>query len=248
MGRYRSRSRSYSPRRSRSPAPRRKRYDDYRDRDRDRYRERDRDRFRDRRSAAPTGLLVRNISLDARPEDLRVPFERFGPVKDVYLPRNYYTGEPRGFGFVKYRNPDDAAEAKYHMNHQVIGGREITIVFAEENRKNPQEMRASARSGGRSGNRFGGGGFRRRTPPRSPRRRHHSYSRSPSPPRRGSRGHATREDDYSEARSVSPLPRSDVESRSPQGFQSAVRSPPLSPKENGRSPTRRQMPVQDCSP
>lgn len=27
-----------------------------------------------------------------RPEDLRVPFERFGPVKDVYLPKNYYTG------------------------------------------------------------------------------------------------------------------------------------------------------------
>jgi len=27
-----------------------------------------------------------------RPEDLRVPFERFGPVRDVYLPRNYHTG------------------------------------------------------------------------------------------------------------------------------------------------------------
>ena len=27
-----------------------------------------------------------------RPEDLRGPFERFGPVKDVYLPKNYYTG------------------------------------------------------------------------------------------------------------------------------------------------------------
>lgn len=27
-----------------------------------------------------------------RPEDLRVPFEKYGPVKDVYLPKNYYTG------------------------------------------------------------------------------------------------------------------------------------------------------------
>lgn len=26
-----------------------------------------------------------------RPEDLRVPFERFGPVRDVYLPKDYYT-------------------------------------------------------------------------------------------------------------------------------------------------------------
>lgn len=53
--------------------------------------------------------------------------------------------EPRGFGFVKFRNPDDAFEAKQHMNHKIIGGREITIVFAEENRKNPQEMRKTAR-------------------------------------------------------------------------------------------------------
>ncbi|GFY85205.1 SC35-like splicing factor 28 [Actinidia rufa] len=128
MGRYRSRSRS----RSRSYSPKRgKRYDDPRD---------SRSR-RDRRSPAPTGLLVRNISLDARPEDLRIPFERFGPIKDIYLPRNYYTGEPRGFGFVKFRHPEDAAEAKEHLDRTVIGGREIRIVFAEENRKTPHEMR-----------------------------------------------------------------------------------------------------------
>lgn len=53
--------------------------------------------------------------------------------------------EPRGFGFVKFRNAEDAAEAKQQLNHQVIGGREITIVYAEENRKTPQEMRTTAR-------------------------------------------------------------------------------------------------------
>lgn len=30
--------------------------------------------------------------LCCRPEDLRIPFGRYGPVKDVYLPKNYYTG------------------------------------------------------------------------------------------------------------------------------------------------------------
>lgn len=53
--------------------------------------------------------------------------------------------EPRGFGFVKFRNPEDAAEAKAHLNRTVIGGREIRIVFAEENRKTPNEMRRTAR-------------------------------------------------------------------------------------------------------
>ncbi|RZC04598.1 Serine/arginine-rich SC35-like splicing factor SCL28 isoform B [Glycine soja] len=174
MGRYRSRSRSYSPRRrSRSPpAPRgRKRYVD------DRYG--DSRSYRDRRSPLPSGLLVRNLPLDARPEDLRIPFERYGPVKDVYLPKNYYTGEPRGFGFVKYRYGEDAAEAKQHLNHTIIGGREIRIVFAEENRKTPQEMRVNTRGSGRHG------GGRRRNRTRSPRPR--SYSRSPSPARDDSR-------------------------------------------------------------
>jgi hypothetical protein len=27
-----------------------------------------------------------------RPEDLRIPFERYGVIKDVYLPKDYYTG------------------------------------------------------------------------------------------------------------------------------------------------------------
>lgn len=67
----------------------------------------------------------------------------------MVLPSKLFWGcfgrEPRGFGFVKFRNADDAAEAKHQMNHQVIGGREITIVYAEENRKTPQEMRKSTR-------------------------------------------------------------------------------------------------------
>lgn len=46
---------------------------------------------------------------------------------------------------MKFRYPEDAAEAKSHLNRTVIGGREIRIVFAEENRKTPQEMR---RTGG----------------------------------------------------------------------------------------------------
>ncbi|KAL5065379.1 hypothetical protein RYX36_027116 [Vicia faba] len=65
MGRYRSRSRSYSPRRrSRTPPRGRKRYDDERYPD-------TRSR-RDRRSPLPSGLLVRNLPLDAR-ENMPIP-------------------------------------------------------------------------------------------------------------------------------------------------------------------------------
>jgi RNA recognition motif-containing protein len=53
--------------------------------------------------------------------------------------------DPRGFGFVQYYDPADAADAKYYMDGQVVLGRQITVVFAEENRKKPQEMRARDR-------------------------------------------------------------------------------------------------------
>lgn len=60
---------------------------------------------------------------------------------------NWFCSEPRGFGFVKYRHGEDAAEAKQQLNHTIIGGREIRIVFAEENRKTPQEMRVTTSHG-----------------------------------------------------------------------------------------------------
>ncbi|EXB71434.1 Serine/arginine-rich splicing factor 10 [Morus notabilis] len=148
------RRRSYSPspprggydRRGRSPSPR--------------------GRHGGRGRDLPTSLLVRNLRHDCRQDDLRRPFGQFGPLKDIYLPKDYYTGEPRGFGFVQYVDPTDAAEAKYHMDGQVLLSREVTVVFAEENRKKPSDMRQRERGRGRYRD-------RRRSPPR--------YSRSPPP-------------------------------------------------------------------
>ena len=73
-------------------------------------------------------------------------FKCFGPLKDVYRSKDYYTGEPCGFGFVQFIDPQDAAEAQYHMDGQYIGGCAITVVLAEENRKNPDEMRVRTRA------------------------------------------------------------------------------------------------------
>lgn len=166
----------------------------------------------------PTSLLVRNLRHGCKPEDLRKPFGQFGPVKDIYLPRDYYTGEPRGFGFVQFVDPADAAEAKYQMDGQILLGRELTVVFAEENRKKPADMRA----------REGSERDDRRSPRRSRSRR---YSRSRSPRRGRSR---------SPGRSYhSPSPRPRNYSRSPvkQGYEPSPKkrsySPP--PKQRGYS-------------
>ncbi|CAM6033904.1 unnamed protein product [Sphagnum compactum] len=186
------RSRSYSPpvrrerSRSRSPASLRgRRMDDEEGMRGDGSRSsrkhgRDRDSGR-RGSSPPTSLLVRNISRASRPDDLRIPFERYGPVKDVYLPKDYHSGESRGFGFVQYMDPADAADAQCNMDRQVLGGREITVVFAEQNRKKPSEMRVREHSRGSRYSGPGGGSFHRHSPRQSPalrfRCKHHFQNR-----------------------------------------------------------------------
>eukprot|EP00249_Psilotum_nudum_P018198 c26687_g1_i2 orf=370-1236(+) len=157
------------------------------------------------RREPPTSLLVRNLSKDCRADDLRGPFGQFGPMRDVYLPKDYYTGEPRGFGFVQYLDPFDAEDAQYYMNHQILHGREITVVFAEENRKKPIEMRAKERVRERIGydSRDASPYYaqsRSHSRHRSRSVRHRHYSRSPSPDVRKGR-------EYSRSRSPEHRPR-----------------------------------------
>jgi FUS-interacting serine-arginine-rich protein 1 len=149
------------------------------------------------------------------------------------LPRDYYSGDPRGFGFVQFLDPADAAEAKYQMDGQMLQGRQLTVVFAEENRKKPTDMRARERRA-----RFSD---RRRTPPsrysRSPPPRYaRSRSRDYSPPKRHQ---------YSNSRSVSPvdkkrsMPRTSRErsySKSPAPYKRREKSPPYAGSGASRSP------------
>ncbi|XP_047939355.1 serine/arginine-rich SC35-like splicing factor SCL33 isoform X2 [Salvia hispanica] len=181
-----------------------------------------RGRYRSRGRDLPTSLLVRNLRHDCRTEDLRGPFGEFGPLKDIYLPRDYYTGQPRGFGFVQYVDPDDAAEAKYHMDGQSLLGRELTVVFAEENRKKPSEMRSRERI--RSSSRYSRSPRHRGSYSPSPRYRR-TYSQSPSP----SPGYySTPSRGRHRSRSISPRGKSYRErsySRSPYESRSQSRSP-----------------------
>uniref|UniRef100_M8BQL1 35 kDa SR repressor protein n=1 Tax=Aegilops tauschii TaxID=37682 RepID=M8BQL1_AEGTA len=152
----------------------------------------------------------------------------FGPVRDVYLPKDYYSGEPRGFAFVEFVDPYDASEAQYHMNRQVFFGREITVVLAAESRKRPEDMRTRTRVRGYSGGHEG-----RRS---SHYGRSRSRSRSASPrPRGGGRARS---------RSYSPAPRRrDDYSASPRGREShRTKSPVRHPKEHEEDKRRSYSP------
>ncbi|CAL9128950.1 unnamed protein product [Musa textilis] len=243
------RGRSYSPspprgygRRRRSPSPR------------GRYSSRGRD--------LPTSLLVRNLRRDCRAEDLRRPFGQFGPLKDIYLPRDYYTGEPRGFGFIQYVDPADAAEAKHQMDGQILLGRELTVVFAEENRKKPSDMRARERRDRvydyrrsprnsrdpvhdyrRSPRRLRGPVHDYRRSPRQARSPYHSHSRSRSAQYSRSRSRSyespsSKRQHYS--RSASPQDKTKHRERSYTQSPAGSRSRSGSPEALPSKPSRRE--------
>ncbi|KXS18545.1 hypothetical protein M427DRAFT_194253 [Gonapodya prolifera JEL478] len=49
-----------------------------------------------------TSLHIKGITDAVRREDLLKVFEKYGRVRDVYIPKDYYTGKNRGFAYVQY--------------------------------------------------------------------------------------------------------------------------------------------------
>ncbi|PFH31082.1 RNA recognition motif-containing protein [Besnoitia besnoiti] len=97
---------------------------------------------RDRESDRPRlSLLVRNLSFHSSPEEVREAFAEFGPIRDVYLPLDYHTGEPRGFGFVEFESSQDAYDAMHQLHNTVLSGSTIHVTIAKKGRSDPLQMR-----------------------------------------------------------------------------------------------------------
>ncbi|KAL8245566.1 hypothetical protein R6Q59_011824 [Mikania micrantha] len=159
----------------------------------------------------PTSLLVRNLRHECRPEDLQRPFGQFGPLKDIYLPRDYYSGEPRGIGFVQFIDPAEKAGGRFSDRRRSPPSRYS---------RSPPPRYARSPSCGRE-----------YSPP--PKRR--QYSRSISPRHR----RYSRERSYSRS-PVRERSRSyEGSPRSPSRCLVKERSPPYSePRSRSRSPVR----------
>ncbi len=83
---------------------------------------------------------MRNLDYASSPEDVRRHFEDCGKIKDVYLPLEYETRKPKGFGFVEYESQDDAYYAVRKMNNTILGDKEISVTIAQNRRKSPRTM------------------------------------------------------------------------------------------------------------
>lgn len=84
-------------------------------------------------------VLVRNVSFDARREDIEDAFSAFGNVIDVHMPKDYATRRPKGLAFVKYAVQSEADEAVEKGTNMSILGREVRCEIATAQRKSADE-------------------------------------------------------------------------------------------------------------
>ncbi|KAI6648634.1 Srsf2-like protein [Oopsacas minuta] len=75
-------------------------------------------------------LKVDNLTFRTTPDDLLPIFERYGRVGDIYIPRDRYSKESRGFAFVRYFDRLDAEDAMDRLDCFKVDGREIRVQVA----------------------------------------------------------------------------------------------------------------------
>jgi|SRR5215211_7536603 len=107
-----------------------------------------------------TKLYVGNLSFNTTETDLQDLFAQAGPVQEVTLMQDKFTGKSRGFAFVTMTSDADAQKAISEFNGKTVEGRPLTV-----NEARPREARppggggygGGGRGGGGSG--YGGGGY-----------------------------------------------------------------------------------------
>lgn len=75
----------------------------------------------------PVRLFVGNLSYQATETELRELFSAVGPLAYVHLPTDRESGKPRGFAFVEFQDPAQAAEAIQRFNNQPFQGRPLAV-------------------------------------------------------------------------------------------------------------------------
>lgn len=90
-------------------------------------------------------LFVGGLSFDTNEQGLEGAFCKYGDLCDTVVVKDRETGRSRGFGFVTFRNADDAKDALQGMNGENLDGRQIRV-----------DLAGKSSGGGRGG----GGGYR----------------------------------------------------------------------------------------
>jgi RNA recognition motif-containing protein len=118
-------------------------------------------------AAISSKVFVGNLSFDATKQDIRTLFTEI--AEPVEVPTDRMSGRPRGFAFVEFANPEQAAEAIRKLDGYELAGRRLRV-----NQANPE------RPAGGPGRSFGSPDRMARRPPRPKGSRRHARARKRS--------------------------------------------------------------------
>jgi hypothetical protein len=85
-------------------------------------------------------VITRNLPRNITVQMLRKAFEKYGPIKDIYIPKNMdksspYFGTIKGFALIKFLNHSDSVKAfNGEYGCLTICKNNITVEFAKEDR------------------------------------------------------------------------------------------------------------------
>ena len=96
-------------------------------------------------------IFVGNLDFHATEDELRQLFEQNGPVDQVNIVKDGYSGQPRGFAFVEMPNVADADKAIAALNGTQFGGRTLNV---NEARPRPERVQRAGGERHRSGGRW----------------------------------------------------------------------------------------------
>ncbi len=92
-------------------------------------------------------LFVGNLSYQTMENDLQDYFSQAGVVTSVNLMLDKVTGKSRGFAFVEFATPEEAAKAVEQFHNKEFQGRALTVNIARPREERPQQRwGGSARS------------------------------------------------------------------------------------------------------
>ena len=84
-----------------------------------------------RNTSGPVKLFVGGLSWNTTADDLRAAFGNFGSLEEATVLIDRGTGRSRGFGFVTFSKPEEAAVAVERMNGATLDGRSLKVNNAE---------------------------------------------------------------------------------------------------------------------
>lgn len=85
----------------------------------------------------PTRLFVGNLSYQTLENDLQDHFSQAGVVTSVKLMFDKVTGKSRGFAFVEFATPEEAARAVEQFHNKEFQGRPLTVNIARPREERP---------------------------------------------------------------------------------------------------------------